>query len=284
VISGAAAEGAKPLGDLHGGGAAFVVMGVVNVTPDSFSDGGRFLDSQAAIAHGLELQAEGAAILDIGGESTRPGAASVPVEIELARVVPVIEGLVRAGARAAISIDTSKAEVARAALHAGASVVNDVTALRAAPEIAELVAASGADLCLMHMLGTPRTMQKDPHYDDVVAEVKRFLEERMAVAVARGVPEERIVLDPGIGFGKTVAHNLELLARLPEIVALGRPVLIGTSRKSFLGTLTGRDVHQRLYATIATNVLAYERGARIFRVHDVGPLHDALTVTAATVS
>ncbi len=259
-------------------------MGVVNVTPDSFSDGGRFLDSQAAIAHGLELQAEGAAILDIGGESTRPGAASVPVEIELARVVPVIEGLVRAGARAAISIDTSKAEVARAALHAGASVVNDVTALRAAPEIAELVAASGADLCLMHMLGTPRTMQKDPHYDDVVAEVKRFLEERMAVAVARGVPEERIVLDPGIGFGKTVAHNLELLARLPEIVALGRPVLIGTSRKSFLGTLTGRDVHQRLYATIATNVLAYERGARIFRVHDVGPLHDALTVTAATVS
>ncbi len=259
-------------------------MGVVNVTPDSFSDGGRFLDSQAAIAHGLELQAEGAAILDIGGESTRPGAASVPVEIELARVVPVIEGLVRAGTRAAISIDTSKAEVARAALHAGASVVNDVTALRAAPEIAELVAASGADLCLMHMLGTPRTMQTDPHYDDVVAEVKRFLEERMAVAVARGVPEERIVLDPGIGFGKTVAHNLELLARLPEIVALGRPVLIGTSRKSFLGTLTGRDVHQRLYATIATNVLAYERGARIFRVHDVGPLHDALTVTAATVS
>ncbi|MGO9975707.1 MAG: dihydropteroate synthase [Solirubrobacteraceae bacterium] len=259
-------------------------MGVVNITPDSFSDGGRFLDPQAAIAHGLELQAEGAAILDIGGESTRPGAASVPVEIELARVVPVIEGLVRAGARAAISIDTSKAEVARAALHAGASVVNDVTALRAAPEIAELVAASCADLCLMHMLGSPRTMQKDPHYDDVVAEVKRFLEERMAVAVARGVPEERIVLDPGIGFGKTVAHNLELLARLPEIVALGRPVLIGTSRKSFLGTLTGRDVHQRLYATIATNVLAYERGARIFRVHDVGPLHDALTVTAATVS
>ncbi len=259
-------------------------MGVLNVTPDSFSDGGRFLDPQVAIAHGLELQAQGAAILDIGGESTRPGAASVPVEIELARVVPVIEGLVRAGTRAAISIDTSKAEVARAALHAGASVVNDVTALRAAPEIAELVAASGADLCLMHMLGTPRTMQTDPHYDDVVAEVKRFLEERMAVAVARGVPEERIVLDPGIGFGKTVAHNLELLVRLPEIVALGRPVLIGTSRKSFLGTLTGRDVHQRLYATIATNVLAYERGARIFRVHDVGPLHDALTVTAATVS
>ncbi len=259
-------------------------MGVVNVTPDSFSDGGQFLDPGAAIAHALALQSEGAAILDIGGESTRPGAAGVPAHIELARVVPVIEGLLSAGVQAALSIDTSKATVAAAALRAGATIVNDVTALREAPGIAELVADSGAELCLMHMLGDPRTMQHEPRYDDVVADVKRFLEERMMFAVAHGVAQERIMLDPGIGFGKTVAHNLELLRRLPEIVALGRPVVIGTSRKSFLGKLTGRDVHQRLYATIATNVLAYERGARIFRVHDVGPLHDALTVTAATVS
>ena len=259
-------------------------MGVVNVTPDSFSDGGQYLDADLAIAHALELQAQGAAILDIGGESTRPGAAAVPVEVELARVVPVIEGLVSANVSAAISVDTSKAAVVAAALRAGATIVNDVTALRAAPEIAELVGESGAALCLMHMLGDPRTMQDDPRYGDVVAEVKHFLEERMAFAVAHGVAEERIMLDPGIGFGKTVAHNLELLSRLAEIVALGRPVVIGTSRKSFLGRLTGRDVDQRLYATIATNVLAYERGARIFRVHDVGPLHDALTVTAATVS
>lgn len=259
-------------------------MGVVNVTPDSFSDGGQYLDADLAIAHALELQAQGAAILDIGGESTRPGAAAVPAEVELARVVPVIEGLVSANVSAAISVDTSKAAVVAAALRAGATIVNDVTALRAAPEIAELVGESGAALCLMHMLGDPRTMQDDPRYGDVVAEVKHFLEERMAFAVAHGVAEERIMLDPGIGFGKTVAHNLELLSRLAEIVALGRPVVIGTSRKSFLGRLTGRDVDQRLYATIATNVLAYERGARIFRVHDVGPLHDALTVTAATVS
>jgi dihydropteroate synthase len=265
-------------------GSEFAVMGIVNVTPDSFSDGGRFLDPGAAIAHALELQSEGAAILDIGGESTRPGAASVPAAQELARVIPVIEGLASAGVRAEISVDTSKAEVAAAALLAGATIVNDVTALRACPEIAGIVAEHGAGLCLMHMLGDPRTMQRDPHYDDVVAEVKRFLAERMAFAIAQGVAEERIMLDPGIGFGKTVAHNLALVARVAELVELGRPVVIGTSRKSFLGRLTGRDVHQRLYATIATNVLAYERGARIFRVHDVGPVHDALTVTAATVS
>jgi dihydropteroate synthase len=265
-------------------GGEFAVMGVVNVTPDSFSDGGRFLEPGRAIAHALELESEGAAILDIGGESTRPGAASVPAPAELARVVPVIEGLVSAGVSAVLSIDTSKAEVAGAALRAGATIVNDVTALRGAPEIAGIVADHDAGLCLMHMRGDPRTMQDDPRYDDVVADVKRFLEERMAFAVANGVAEERIMLDPGIGFGKTAAHNVELLARLSELVALGRPVVIGTSRKSFLGRLTGRDVHQRLYATIATNVLAYERGARIFRVHDVGPVHDALTVTAATVS
>jgi len=262
----------------------FQVMGVVNVTPDSFSDGGRFLDPASAIAHGLELAGEGAAILDIGGESTRPGAAPVPVELELERVIPVIEGLIAAGVGARVSIDTSKGPVAVAALRAGATIVNDVSALRASPEIASMVAESRAGLCLMHMLGEPRTMQQNPRYDDVVSEVKRFLEQRLRFAVSQGVAEEQIMLDPGIGFGKTLAHNLELLARLGELVALGRPVMIGTSRKSFIGRLTGREVDDRLAGTIATNVLAYERGARVFRVHEVQPLLDALTVTAATVS
>lgn len=263
--------------------AAFAVMGIVNVTPDSFSDGGLFLGADAAVAHASELAAQGAAYLDVGGESTRPGAAPVPLEEELRRVVPVIERLVASGLQAAVSIDTSKGPVARAALDAGAKLVNDVTALRASPEIAEMVGRAGADLCLMHMRGDPRTMQSDPHYMDVVADVKAFLEERMAFAVGEGVGEEHIILDPGIGFGKTVAHNLELLSRVGEIVALGRPVLIGTSRKSFLGKLTKRDVDERLAGTIATNVIAFERGARIFRVHDVAPVFDALTVTAATV-
>ena len=268
-----------------GAGADFVVMGIVNVTPDSFSDGGRYLDPGAAIAHGQALAAQGAAILDVGGESTRPGAEAVPVEEELRRVLPVIEGLLAAGTRAQISIDTSKAEVAAAALDAGATIVNDVTALRAAPEIAGLVGRHGASLCLMHMLGTPRTMQQDPRYGDVVADVRRFLEERLRFAIDNGVRQERILLDPGIGFGKTIEHNLELLRRLPEIVAIGRPVVIGTSRKGFLGSLTGRAVpDERLAATVATNVIAYERGARVFRVHDVAPLVDALTVAAATVA
>jgi len=259
-------------------------VGIVNVTPDSFSDGGRYLDAQAAIAHALELEAEGAAILDIGGESTRPGAAPVGEEEELRRVMPVIEGLGASGCRAQLAIDTSKRAVAAAALAAGATLVNDVTAFRIDPQMAGLVAESGADCCLMHMLGDPRTMQIDPHYEDVVGEVRAFLEERMAFAIAHGVAEERILLDPGIGFGKTLEHNLELLRRLPEIVAIGRPVMIGTSRKSFLGRLTGREVEQRIPGTIATNVLAYERGARLFRVHDVAPVYDALAVTAATVT
>jgi dihydropteroate synthase len=263
----------------------FTIMGVVNVTPDSFSDGGRYLDAQAAIAHGLELEAEGAAILDVGGESTRPGADPVPEAEELRRVIPVIEGLIERGAGARISIDTSKARVAARALQAGATLVNDVTALRGDPDMAGVVAAGGADLCLMHMLGDPRTMQDDPHYDDVVSDIKAFLSERMAFAAHAGIAEERILLDPGIGFGKTVEHNLELLRRLAEFLELGRPVVIGTSRKTFLGRLTGRDApDQRVAATVATNVLAYERGARVFRVHDVAPVHDALTVTAATVS
>jgi dihydropteroate synthase len=262
----------------------FTVMGVVNVTPDSFSDAGLYFDLASAVEHGVALEAQGAGILDVGGESTRPGADPVEAEEESRRVVPVIEALVAAGVQAQISVDTSKAEVTERALAAGATLVNDVTALRAAPEMAELTAAARADLCLMHMIGTPRTMQDDPQYDDVVAEVKRFLEERMAFAVAHGVREEKIILDPGIGFGKTVAHNLELLRRLPELVALGRPVLVGTSRKSFLGKLTGRGLDERVPGTLATNVLAYERGARIFRVHDVAPCVDALTVAAATLA
>lgn len=260
-----------------------VLMGIVNVTPDSFSDGGRYLSHSAAVAHGLDLEAEGAAILDVGGESTRPGAEPVPAAEELRRVVPVIAGLREAGVQAKISIDTSKAAVAAAALDAGATLVNDVTALRGDPEMAAVVADRGAECCLMHMLGEPRTMQEDPHYEEVVSDVKSFLEERMAFAVAHGVAEERILLDPGIGFGKTDVHNLELLARLDELTTLGRPVLIGTSRKSFLGHLTGRPVGERLAATIATNLIAYERGAHIFRVHDVAPVRDALRIAAATV-
>jgi dihydropteroate synthase len=264
--------------------AAFRIMGVVNVTPDSFSDGGRYLEARAAIEHGLELESEGATILDVGGESTRPGADPVSEAEELRRVLPVIEGLLERGAGARISIDTSKAAVAARALDAGASMVNDVTAFRGDPDMAAVVAGAGVDCCLMHMLGDPRTMQDDPHYDDVVGEIKAFLEDRMAFAVKAGIAEERILLDPGIGFGKTIEHNLELLRRLGEFLDLGRPVVIGTSRKSFLGRLTGRESDDRVAATVATNVLAYERGARVFRVHDVAPVHDALIVTAATVS
>ncbi len=261
----------------------FVVMGVVNVTPDSFSDGGLFLDARAAIAHALELERAGAQILDVGGESTRPGATPVGEAEERGRVVPVLEGLQAAGARVQISIDTSKSAVAAAAIAAGATFVNDVTALRSDPTMVDVVADAKVDCCLMHMLGEPRTMQRDPRYGDVVSEVKAFLERRLEFAVSHGVAEERILLDPGIGFGKTTEHNLELLRRLDEIVALGRPVAIGTSRKSFLGKITAKPVEDRIAATIATNVYAYMRGARVFRVHDVAPVHDALAIMAATV-
>ena len=259
-----------------------VIMGVINVTPDSFSDGGLFLEARAAVEHGRRLVEEGATILDIGGESTRPGSDPIPAEKELERVMPVVEGLAGGGAR--LSIDTTKSAVARAALDAGATIVNDVSAFRFDPELPAVVAESGADCCLMHMLGKPRTMQDDPRYDDVVSEVKAFLEERLAFAAEEGVDEERVWLDPGIGFGKTVEHNLELLRRLDEIVALGFPVLVGTSRKGFLGRLAGReDPHDRVAATVATNVLALERGATLFRVHDVAATADALTVAAATL-
>jgi dihydropteroate synthase len=262
----------------------FSVMGIVNVTPDSFSDGGSFQDPDEAIAHALALVDDGAAILDIGGESTRPGAEPVPADAELARVLPVIEGIRAAGCEAEISIDTSKADVASAALAAGATLVNDVTALRGDGAMAAVVAGAGVRCCLMHMLGEPRTMQRDPRYEEVVADVKFFLEARMAFAIEHGIAEDRILLDPGIGFGKTVTHNLELLRRLDEIAELGRPVVIGTSRKSFLGELAGgRDTDDRLAGTIATNVIAYERGASVFRVHDVAEVADALRVAAATV-
>ncbi len=259
-------------------------MGVVNVTPDSFSDAGRHLDHDAAVEHGRRLVADGAAIVDVGGESTRPGAEPVSAAEELGRVIPVIEGLAADTNDARISIDTTKLEVAQAALDAGAEIVNDVSAFRFAPALAALVAERGAGCCLMHMLGEPRTMQETPRYKDVVSEVKAFLEERLEFVLSGGVCEESVWLDPGIGFGKTVEHNLELLRRLDEIVAIGPPVVIGTSRKSFLGKLTGgRHEDERLPGTIATTVLALERGARVFRVHDVREVVDALAVASATV-
>jgi dihydropteroate synthase len=254
------------------------IMGIVNVTPDSFSDGGAFLDPGEATRHGRRLINEGADILDIGGESTRPGAEAVEAPEEIARVVPVIEGLVGGGA--AISIDTSKAAVAAAALAAGATIVNDVTAL-GDPEMAGLVADHGAGLALMHMLGSPRTMQQNPTYDDVVDDIKGFLAERIQRAVDAGVPEEKIWIDPGIGFGKTVDHNLELIRRLGEFRTLGRPILIGTSRKSFIGKLTGAEVNDRLGGTLATDVIAYANGAEVVRVHDVAPAREALITAGA---
>jgi dihydropteroate synthase len=265
---------------------AFRLMGIVNVTPDSFSDGGRFLQPGAAIEHSLRLVGEGAEILDVGGESTRPGAEPVAAEVELERVQPVIEALAAAGTGVQISVDTSKATVASASLHAGASLVNDVSAFRADPQMAGAVADSDAECCLMHMLGEPRTMQQDPRYEDVLDEVKAFLEERLAFAVSEGVSEQRVLLDPGIGFGKTVEHNLELLRRLDELTSLGRPLVIGTSRKTFLAVVAGvgeREPAARLAGTVASNVLALERGASVFRVHDVAPLREALAVAAATL-
>jgi dihydropteroate synthase len=255
------------------------LMGIVNVTPDSFSDGGLFLDPDRAIAHGRRLVAEGADLVDVGGESTRPGAAAVPVEVELERTVPVVGEL--AGAGAEVSIDTSKSEVARAALDAGASIVNDVTALRSDPELAAVCAERGCGLVLMHMQGSPRTMQDNPTYADVVDEVKAFLAERAALAIDTGVDADRVWIDPGIGFGKTVEHNLELLRRLGELGDLGRTIVIGTSRKSFLGRLTGREVADRIGGSIASNVLALANGAEVFRVHDVAQTRAALLAAQA---
>jgi dihydropteroate synthase len=255
-------------------------MGVVNVTPDSFSDGGVNFDPEVAAAVALRLVAEGAALVDIGGESTRPGSDGVSLDEELRRVVPVLE---RLGGDVPVSIDTAKAEVARRALELGAVMVNDVTAFRGDPALAGVAAERGAYVCLMHMQGEPRTMQADPRYDDVAADVAAFLEERLAFAVGEGVAEERICLDPGIGFGKTVEHNVELMRRLDVLLALGRPVVIGFSRKSSLGKLAGDPsaTTGSLSASIAAAVAAYERGATILRVHDVREHVEALAVAAA---
>src|SRR5438477_775851 len=257
-------------------------MGVVNVTPDSFSDGGVNFAAEDAIVSARRMVDEGAAIVDVGGESTRPGSEGVSADEELRRVLPVLEGL----AGLPVSIDTSKAEVARRALALGAELVNDVTALHGDAELAAVVAEAGAYLCLMHMQGEPRTMQVDPRYDDVVSEVKSFLEERLAFAVAQGVREELVCLDPGIGFGKTPEHNLELVRRLDELLAIGRPVLIGFSRKSTLGKLMG-DPDARVGTTAASvgiAVAAYERGATILRVHDVREHVEALRAAAAVLA
>lgn len=263
--------------------AAIEIMGIVNVTPDSFSDGGEWFETDAAVAHGRRLAEEGAAILDVGGESTRPHALPVDADEELRRTRPVVAALARTGAT--VSIDTTKLAVAAAALDAGARYVNDVSAFRHDPELAGLVADRRARCCLMHMLGEPRTMQDDPRYDDVVDDVKAFLEARAAFAVREGVAEERIDLDPGIGFGKTVTHNLELLRRLDELTTLGFRIVVGVSRKSFIGRLAGvENPHDRVPGTIAANVLALERGARVFRVHDVAQARQGLAVAAATLA
>ncbi|MET0822765.1 MAG: dihydropteroate synthase [Solirubrobacterales bacterium] len=252
------------------------VMGIVNVTPDSFSDGGLYLDPGAAVGHGRRLAAEGADLLDVGGESTRPGAAAVDAASELERIAPVVAALAGDAGGPGVSIDTSKAAVAAAALDAGAVWVNDVTALRGDPELAALCAERGCEVVLMHMLGSPRTMQDDPRYDDVVDDVRAFLAERIEAAVAAGVDERRILVDPGIGFGKTVDHNLELLRRLGELRELGRPIVVGASRKRFLGAITGREVDRRGGGTAAANVLALAAGADVFRVHDVAETRAAL--------
>jgi dihydropteroate synthase len=251
------------------------------VTPDSFFDGGAFSDPVAAVEHGRRLMAEGADILDVGGESTAPGAEPVAADVELERVVPVVTALARDGAT--VSIDTAKAPVAAAALDAGAAIVNDVTALRGDPEMAALCAERGPTVVLTHMLGTPATMQDHPHYREVVAEVREFFEERMAAASAAGIDEERIWLDPGIGFGKTDAHNAALLRRLGELAALGRPLVVGTSRKSFIGRVDGSPPENRLGGTIASSLLAAADGAAVLRVHDVAEMRQALRLAAAVL-
>jgi dihydropteroate synthase len=256
-------------------------MGVVNVTPDSFYDGGRHADPRAAIEHARRLVAEGADLLDIGGESSRPGADPVPADEELRRVLPVLDGLRDVGVP--VSVDTTKPEVMGAALEHGAAMINDITAF-ASPGALEAVARSDAALCLMHMQGRPRTMQADPVYGDVVAEVRGFLAARAQACAAAGIARERIVLDPGFGFGKTVDHNLALLAHLGEIAALGFPVLAGWSRKSSLGRITGRPAEDRLAASLAAALLCAQRGARMVRVHDVAATRDALAVLAAVES
>lgn len=261
------------------GASGWLVMGILNVTPDSFHDGGRYGEPGAALARAEAMVADGAGAIDVGGESTRPGSGAVSVEEELRRVIPVVEAV--AGLGVPVSIDTSKADVAREALRSGAAMINDITALRGDPGMARLAVEAGCPVCLMHMQGTPADMQEDPRYGDVVGEIAGFLGERVAWAVEQGISRENIIVDPGIGFGKTVGHNMEIINRLDAFLSLGLPVMIGASRKSFLGAvLDGRESEGRLAGTVATTVLAFEKGAQLFRVHDVRENHDALRVAA----
>ena len=277
---GPTAQGKTGVGSLISGPDP-VLMGILNVTPDSFSDGGEFLRLEAAVAQPEKLLDEGAKIVDVGGESTRPGSDPVSPDEELRRVLPVVQGILAARQETIVSIDTYRAATAEVALDAGAHIVNDVTAL-ADPRMADLVAERGCPIVLMHMLGEPKSMQEDPRYEDVVREVRDFLAERAERAIGAGVDEKNIILDPGIGFGKTLEHNLTLLNRLDSLVELGFAVLVGASRKSFLGRILGSgDAKSRLFGSVATNVIAYERGATLFRVHDVRPNREALEVAAA---
>jgi dihydropteroate synthase len=259
------------------------IMGILNVTPDSFSDGGRFDQLEAAVAHARQMADEGAAIIDVGGESTRPGSEVVTLDEELRRVLPVVERL-HEELPVPVSVDTMKAEVARRALAAGAVLVNDVTALRHDPKMVEVVAQSGCALCLLHMLGEPKTMQEHPRYADVVGEVSAFLQERLEWVSSHGVREEQVLLDPGIGFGKTVEHNLLLIKHLDELVSLGRPLVLGSSRKRFLGSILGVEPDERIAATAATTALGAAAGAAVFRVHDVRPNLEALRLAVAVRS
>ena len=262
-----------------------VLVGVLNVTPDSFSDGWDFLDPGRAAARAATMLDEGAHVIDVGGESTRPGSDPVSPAEEARRVVPVVQEIMAERQNAIVSIDTYRAGTAEAALEAGARVVNDVTALRGDPRLADVVAGAGCPVVLMHMLGEPKTMQRDPRYDDVVREVRAFLAARAERAIAAGVEEENVILDPGIGFGKTLEHNLALLNDLDSIVELGFPVLVGASRKSFIGRITGvEEAKDRLFGTVAANVIAYERGATLFRVHDVRANREALAVARAVLN
>lgn len=253
-------------------------MGIVNITPDSFSDGGQFYSTDAAIEHGLRLVPQGADLLDIGGESSRPGAKSISLDEELARVIPVVRGLV-AKSGVPISVDTTKAEVARQALEAGAAIINDITAGQGDPEMIDVVRINDAGLILMHMQGTPETMQEKPAYQDVVGEVREFLDERIRVCVAAGIPLERIAVDPGFGFGKTFEHNMTLLKHLDAIAAIGRPVVLGVSRKGFIGQITGRPRHERAIGSVAMASYCASRGtAHVLRVHDVAETVDAAKI------
>ena len=279
AVSNTAGAGTRPWGP------GPVVVGILNVTPDSFSDGGNYVDPEAAAEHAAAMLDEGAAIIDVGGESTRPGSDPVSPEEEARRVVPVIERIVAARPGAIISVDTYRSATAAAALEAGAAIVNDVTALRGDPRMAAVVSEAGCPVILMHMQGEPKTMQSEPRYTDVVREVNDFLRSRVEHAVAAGVGEENVIVDPGIGFGKTVDHNLTLLRDLKSVVDLGFPVLVGASRKRFIGSITGvEEAAERVFGTVASTVLAYERGATLFRVHDVGANSEALAVAEAVVS